>query len=354
MAVDRSLLAFGLALSFHTISGAACATREKPSAFDLLAKSLRCDCGFNVCALIQQRDPFGSGLQRVKVDRDRNGKIHKLVLGPLTMQGVESLDDGIRWQTILPDENLVLDQESPSRDQSGAEKRLRLARKNYRFDFLGETTIAGRRAFRIQACPLRPSLACRAYVLDAETLYPLKEESIQDGQAQLEFLTLDISFPKALNEDQFGLRPEVGMKVVKFERPQSIREPAEARRLLGFTPYMPKGDPLGFEPQEMQVSQNGDWQALVVRLTDGLARATLYEYMAGTRPVRAMDHSTTREIDGVRLMIVCPLSDSVRNALLDSLVPTSPSLLFHIAPPVDGTICPWESVRKNRAPIASR
>jgi hypothetical protein len=309
---------------------------RKPNAFELLSRSFKCDCGFNVCALIEQRDPFGAGLQRVKVDRDRDGKVHKLVLSPLSVQGIESLDDGVRWQTILPDQNLLLDQQSPSQDGEAAEFRLRLARKNYKFKFIGQTDIAGRRAIEVEARPLHRELSARTYAFDAETLYPLKEESWEDGHPQVEFVTLDICYPKNLNESEFALRQEMGMRVVKFERPQSVRAPSDAHRALGFCPFIPKGAPLGFESQEMQISQEGEWQSLVIRLSDGLARATLYEYSANSAPVRAMDHSSTREADGVILMIVCPLGESVRSTLLDSLVQTQgslpPTFLFCLAP----------------------
>lgn len=336
------------------VAEASSGSQRSRSAFDLLAQSMKRECDFNVCALIDQRDPMALGWQRVKVDRDEWGHCHMCVLQPLRMEGIESIDDGVRWQTVLPDDGIVLDYESPSRDASDDQLRLKLARKNYKFDIVGRSEVAGRNVIEVCAKPNRSQMAMRMYSLDAQTLYPLKVENIQDGNSDIEFVTIDVCYPKSMNRDEFRLRSNLGFKVYRFDRPKNVRAPSDARRILGFSPYLPKGCPLGFETQEMQINQDGSWQALVLRLTDGLARATVYEFISGRESVHAMEQSSSRQIDGVNLLVVSPLGEGVREALLDSLSPRNltRTLSFpSIAECAYGTSTGAASVRKYRVPV---
>src|ERR1700761_6967821 len=82
-------------------------------AYELFKSSSRTHHDFNVIALIDQRDPFPAGWQRVKVVRDADGTTFKSVLSPLNMEGIESIDDGNVWKTLLPDEKMVMWQPSP-------------------------------------------------------------------------------------------------------------------------------------------------------------------------------------------------------------------------------------------------
>ncbi len=310
---------------------------EGDSAFELLAQSLRRECTFNVSALIDQRDPFAAGWQRVKIERDKRGRVHKCVLQPLRMQGIESVDDGQRWLTVLPDQKMVLDQTSPSKDECDEALRLKLARSNYRFEVDGHSTVAGRQVVTIVARPVHAVLYTRRYSLDSQTLYPLKVEEVRNGSPSVEFVTLDVSYPASVNPEEFVFRQKIGMRTLKFDRPANVRSSADAERILGFTPLLPKGRPLGFEAQEMQVNQDGKWQALVIRLTDGLIRATVYEYADDHRPVSVMEQCSVRESDGIRLLVVCPLSESIRQTLLDSFTAARRSRDLSFSQPGSGS-----------------
>jgi hypothetical protein len=305
---------------------AACATatptqqRNPKNPFELYVKSVRDSQSHNVSALIDQHDPSESEIQTVKLLRDKRGRFHKTVVGPLRWEGVESVDDGNRWVTLFPDERTVQDQESPLRYPHDETERLKLAEKNYTFSYDGESSVAGRRSVRLVATPHWPTLETRRYFLDAETLYPLRVETVGDHSA-IEFTTIEIAFPQSIDPYAFRLPDTRGFRVFKYDHPHEITTLPSAEHELGFRPILPSRLNLGFRIQEKQVSVRSSWETLVLRLTDGLVRATVYEFSVDAKfDLDKINNRTDGQTATVKVMVVASMPEEARRQLLDSFV----------------------------------
>jgi|GEM_PF-1711886 len=293
--------------------------RNPKNPFDLYAKSVRESQAHNVSAIIDQRDPSVQGAQRIKLDRDRKGRFHKTVVLPFSMEGVESVDDGKKWMTVFPDEHEVQVLDSPLRDPHDEEDRLRLANKNYTFSYDRDSQIAGRKTVCLVATPKAMELATRRFFLDAETLYPLRLETYGAGPSVVEFSTVQIAFPASLPSGTFDLPSDYGMKIYQYARPKSFKYSSAAASALGFRPILPRNIELGFVIEEQQVSVRSTWSTLVLRLTDGLVRATVYEFSSEAQvdegPIQNRDDLRT---SNVHVMIVASMPEAARKRVLDS------------------------------------
>src|SRR5262249_24876624 len=86
---------------------------ESERARQLLLKTLERTYSNNVVALITQRSPENHGnFQRIQVQISKDGKMRQTVIYPLSMQGIETIDDGKNVATFFPDEKLVIVQAS--------------------------------------------------------------------------------------------------------------------------------------------------------------------------------------------------------------------------------------------------
>lgn len=276
----------------------------------------------NVVSVILQRDPNGDGgFQRVKVQRNKAGHTRHTVLQPLHLQGIESVDDGTRCLMYLPDNHLLVDQPSSQHDRADVEWRMRVASQNYKVSLAGNVKVAGRSAAVVVAKPKYRELDERRFYIDEVTGYPLRMETVDraQGSAML-FDTVYVRYPEELENDLFALKPLGRCTRVKYGEPTKFVSPSAVREVMGFSPIIPTSLPLGFRVQEMQKSQDPEWHALVMRLSDGLVRATLYQWRAGSGStnLKAFTSSSTREISGVRLLLVSEVGETEREKLLDS------------------------------------
>ena len=322
----RSILAAALFVAVTGVSFAGTShehqPKGKPNAFHIFEKSCQKYCKYNVVALIDQRDPLGKGWQRVKVVRDKHGDVSKWVISPMRFQGVKSMDDGKRWRTLLPDEKVVLDQPSPSEKSETVEQRLRLAHRNYRFLVTGEESVAERPCYRIEVKPVYRELPAWTLYLDSSTCYPLREDSENGGASQIEFVSRAVSYPKEVDSEQFSWLVPDDYKTLSYDRPLALTSSYEATQRLGFTPIKPGALPFGFVVQDMEINQAPSWQSLIFRLTDGMSRASVYEFSvaAGSRGMRSFQNSSGTTLGDVRILVVSQVSESCRKKLLASFV----------------------------------
>jgi hypothetical protein len=294
--------------------------RSRVDPYKLFLRSSQSSCPYNVVALIDQRDPLVDSWQRVKIVRDRHGVVFKSVLSPLKMQGVKSLDDGVRWRTLLPDEKSVMDQRSPLATIHGLQSRLSRAHRNYRFKLTGTHEIAERPCYVVSVQPIAPDLPTWTLYLDTSTCYPLRVDTKDSEGSRVEFTSRTIDYPKTLDPDLMTLDVPLGFKVVSFDIPENFSSPSSAKAELGFDPIIPNKLPYGFGVEDLQISRSSEWSSLIVRLTDGMARASVYEYVPGRRlkSVRPFENSSRSSVGEVRLMIVSDVSESCRQKLLSS------------------------------------
>jgi outer membrane lipoprotein-sorting protein len=290
---------------------------DSQQAAKMLMRSMQRTFPVNVVSVMVQRDPKSdNSYQRVKVERTKDGLQRCTILQPLRMQGVMSVDDGDRMKIYLPDRKIVLDQESPGKVNCEVDQRMKLVRKNYSFSMSDGGRIAGRDAVCVVATPRYDEMEIRRYSLDAATAYPLRLETYLNGkEITVVFDTKDIQFPATMDRNLFTISPLGSVRTITYSRPTKVVSPAQAKSLVGFTPLVPKGLPLGFEVQEVQFSNNSDSKAIVVRLSDGLARASVYQTKSDDK-LTSDEDSSVLEYKGVRLMLVSDLPKSTRDQLL--------------------------------------
>ena len=288
---------------------------------DLLERALGRSFGVNIVAIISQRDPRGEdSFQMVSVERDKAGRTHHTVLQPLRMQGVESVDDLLRFRMYLPDKGLLIDQDSPQRHPCDARWRTELACQNYELRLIDTGNIAGRRSTRIDAVPRFANIPARRYYVDAATGYPLRLEMMDvDGAWTTGFDTKEIRFPRAIETNRFRLDPVGEPKVVRYENPDNLTKAAAAKQ-IGFEPIVPASLPLGFRIQGIQTNDGKSWRSVAMRLTDGLVRATVYQWQSkpGSRDPHSIENSSVIDTGSLKIMLVTDLPASVRRKILDA------------------------------------
>jgi hypothetical protein len=130
-----------------------------------------------------------------------------------------------------------------------------------------------------------------------------------------------VSFPEEFSEDTFKLDAPIGVSVKKFTRkcvtPESA---AELTDELGFRPVVPENLPYGFEVQQLQSSVNSGVPALSVRITDGLAKATVFQWRhsgPGAPPPTGTAAANTGKLT---LLISGDMPEPVKQAILQSFV----------------------------------
>jgi outer membrane lipoprotein-sorting protein len=289
---------------------------------DLMVKSLRGQFEFNIVAIVSQQDSTGSCYDTLKVERSSDGKIRHTFLAPICMQGICSMDDGEHSFIYWPDEKRLVKQDSNPKSDDAA-RGVALALRNYSFKFDGQCHVAGRKTNCVIATPVATELEVRRYYLDAKTAYPLKLETIgPDGQTITKFETKDVQFPSSLDSRIFAFQTLGEVERVERRRPSDV-DPNRAAVIMGFRPIMPHGLPMGFQVQEVQEDVASDWHALIIRLSDGLVRATLYQWKsagANDACIKLFEKNSQVEHRGIRLVILADLPQELRERLLAAFI----------------------------------
>lgn len=294
------------------------------TAQEVLRKSMNRLFSVNIRAIITQRDPaLDGGYQRVKIERAKDGRVHCVILQPLSVQGVESMDDGTRYRVFLPDQKMVIDQDSTLKIPCDADDRVVLAQRNYSLKFSDSHTIAGRPTWCVLANPKHDGLDTRKYFIDQQTFYPLRMETVgQEGEVRVNFDTKDIQYLDELSESTFVKSPVGAVTTIRYDRPPTFLSKAKAKSLMGFVPIVPTDLPMGFKLQEMQLNKTSQWKSLVIRLTDGLVKATVYQWIPSedSGEVSSLEDSTTIDVRGLRLMLVSDIREPVRKQMLEAFI----------------------------------
>jgi hypothetical protein len=315
----RARLFAGVGLLLFAL-GAHAGEEENPAS--LLRKSMGRRFSVNILAVIRQRDPGGNGsYQRIKVSRSSDGRIRQTILQPLRMAGIDRVDDGDTIRVYLPDKKSLIIQDSVQASPKDVDERMRLAKRNYDFAWGESCTIAGRKSLCVVVKPRHGGMTARRYYLDEHNGYPLRLEVLSGPQSDhLVFDTLAVEYPKKLASAVFDLDPLPGTLTYRYSRPKTLKSD-NAEKLLGFQPILPGRLPLGFELQEMQINENKDWKSAAVRLTDGIVRATVYQWRPNGQPVESVEESSSLDVGGIRLLLVSDLPAAVRMRLLQAFVP---------------------------------
>lgn len=286
----------------------------------LLLRSLQHAYNVNVRAIVVQFCSESGTFQQIKVEQSKNGKSRYTIIAPLRDQGVESVDDGMKAVTYLPDNKLVLVQASTRNGYQDAKDRLALAEQNYKLSWENSPKIAGRKTVCVVATPKKGPLEERRFYIDSETAYLLRSETVgKDGNHSVKYDTRCVSYPDDMVEPGIQIN-ELGANTVRYERQMNISRAHSGVSQVGFEPLVPSQLPYGFTVNACQVTKSDHWQAVVVRVSDGLVRGAVYQWKPdsddgdqGSAPDRSslMAH-------GIRLLMVADIPKNARERILQA------------------------------------
>jgi hypothetical protein len=297
----------------------------KPSevsvAKDLLLRTMMRQPSHNVMAIVVQRTLDEPGtMQQIQVTISRDGKYRQTILQPLRWQGIESVDDGLTARTLIPDKKMIVEMASPRSTPCDAAQRVQLAGTNYKLTLGPTSEIAGRDAVCIVATPKSADMIERRYYVDPKTAYLLKVESVgQSGRPTTTLETKSVSYPREMPDDVFTFRQISGTIKVSHRIPQNVQDPKLASRRLGFDPFQPSKLPYGFIVQDTQVTDPDEMRRVAVRITDGLVKAQVYQWIIDKRQDDVkIEGATYTDVGNIRLMIVGDLPLRAKQKVLAS------------------------------------
>ncbi len=292
-------------------------------ALEVLTRSMQRVCLANVIAIMVQNGADAeTGPQRVKLERAKDGRVHHTVLAPLRLQGIESVDNGDFQFVYWPDQKTVIQQDSSLKVPCDAPERVNLAARNYVVTLETKGTVAGRKTVCVTAVPKHSQLTVRRYYIDVATYYPLKLETVDADGPKTVFEAKDVQYPRNMADATFKLATPRGTNVVRYSRPRDIRSLDEAKEIVGFSPIAPTVLPFGFELQDLQVKLEDSWKPVMLRLTDGLVRATVYQWRSDGKDlaIKSLTGKTMGEVNGIQILVVSDQGPEFRTKLLESFI----------------------------------
>jgi outer membrane lipoprotein-sorting protein len=297
---------------------------DSDRARQLILKTLQRNFFQNVIALISQRAPENhQSYQRIQVQISKDGKMRQTIIYPLSMQGVETIDDGRQSATFLPDERLMLIQESPRLLPNDTATRINLTTRNYSLSLDGTSRVAGQNASVVVAKPRHSGLETRRYYIDERTGFLLQLETIEKGGSpKLTFKALQVNYPAKMNPATFEIDVDGkdGRKIT-YKRRVDLFGGGKAIASIGFEPSLPQDLPFGFEVQDAQINDSGAYGSVAVRITDGLIKATVYQYaLSKSKKMKPMPGTTTGESAGIRFVVAADVPEYVRQKLLEAFI----------------------------------
>jgi len=351
MALDNAFRIGGLG-ALVALAATALAQRPPANPIDWLVRGLD-STPLVVTTLIQSLHGDGRhGVTQIKLQTDGRGRSRRTILQPLSKQGVVQTDDGNVWVTFFPDARQVMAQPSPSAWQLPAERRTVLVSRNYKVTY-GETgRIAGRVTVQVVARPNDRELPIRIFDLDQRTNVLLRSAVQSHGpeSVRVQLDTLAASFPTRVDGGFYERPSEPDWRQLKCDGPARVERPSD----LGFNPVVPERLPRGFVVMHVHRMTERDAKVVGVRLTDGLASATVYQWSSVNPPEKLPFRSSRAKVnaDGVAFRIVGDLPDEVEEDLLSAFLRNRRDLKTYSGTPwfeffVDSYINPQRLVLPN-------
>lgn len=353
-----AVLAVASIFALGSVSVNADQSRQTKRIKEMLVRGMDLVPGRNIVAIIDQPLMDGSSAkQKIKLEISKDGKIHKQILEPLSMQGIEIVDDGKQLSIYEPDERKISRQVSPRiRDMESKDSKFRieLIVKNYRLKMVPGPDRDDRDTVVITAIPRNPELETRRITLDKETAFPLKLESVsKSGSAKVTYEVSSVEFPKELSSDTFDFR---------FTNARVLNFPVVASTGGSHMhPILPEDLPMGFEVQGCDPVPSTRWKAMVVRVTDGFVRGQLYQWKPGESDppeLPTMGQYSKGESNGIVFLLIMDAPPSVREKLIGAFkeaaskdAPRFRSQTTEVlGPSKSGTPAPESVVQRNVGP----
>ncbi|HRI44531.1 MAG TPA: sigma-E factor regulatory protein RseB domain-containing protein [Fimbriimonadaceae bacterium] len=318
----RSTAARSTAVVLGLLFAAFGATQNREDIREVFFRSIQKSGTVNA-TLVQTKRLHDGGRSVVKysVTMDDKGRSRRTVLQPISMEGTIWIDDGMQWATIDSEEREIVIQPSPLKDRIDPKLRMKMIAANYELKSDGEDRIAGRKSLMIRAIPKERFLPERRYGIDLGNHMLLRIE-VADSSHRLDVVlnTIAADFPKRIDPGLFTW-PTNGYKVTRTDFPKAIRSIGSAMDTLGFSPRMPARLPYGFQVTQRHLVGGPEGQFLALRLSDGLAMMTVYQWDAARRyrdlPFKAPGDG---QVGNVCIKVVGDVPSSIRRRLAESFL----------------------------------
>ncbi len=226
--------------------------------------------------LVQTRSDRGQEIT-VNVQIVPRRGISAQVTRPLLFAGMMSFDDGTTWKNYDPELDLLRIEPSPVKFQMDIRLRQKLIEKNYTATVEREALIAGRKTHVVLLKPKIADVASRRIYIDAANSLILRYVINEtDGTSVTTINTLSVDLTSPIDLAKFMSLGSGTAKVEKSWGPIEVSTASAAARYVGFTPSLPKELACGLAQQAIHVVGTAQRSFVGVRLTDGMAVATVY------------------------------------------------------------------------------
>jgi hypothetical protein len=257
--------------------------------------------------VVQKMRHIANAEMEMKVEQDGEGKTRITIWQPSWMRGAISIDDGVHWMTYNAREKKIERQQSPRITQGNPAYQIALADENYKWKLEKTADIADRPTVCVIAVPNAKELETRRYYLDERSSVMLRQEVVaSDNTKVLLFDTRAIAYLSPATRLSIDADADKGYRVVNVEAPERISPPSSARKRVSFIPVIPDRLPYGFVVKDVELVGRRGKQFLALRISDGLAIATIYQWNAKITPWRTPRgyKSGYKESKGVRFQLM--------------------------------------------------
>lgn len=279
----------------------------------------------NVDYLHIEARSFGGGgaMAKVKVQTLVGQGVMVTILEPINSANIVTVDDARVSKTFFPDREQMLIQPSPFLLQPDFDLRWKLINKNYTIK-LGEwTRVANQRVREFILVPEDGEVPVRRMFIDQRHWVTLKYVvDREDEEETIVFDTKYVDFGRSAAEAGFGLPPGAeDAEKIYAKGPTKINDPSDSKAGAGFSARLPADLPYGFAISGSYLFGGGGKDPYVsVKLTDGMATLTVYQWRRGRSKTPADARMVTYDRYGVGYGIGVVPGDYMPEGVLERLV----------------------------------
>ncbi len=271
----KAVIALALALSATAHAGAWPSQSEEDKALAELGRLYADPFGANVVTIQKRRSPVNRSTFIAHVESSKGLGAKITILEPVSLQGMQYIDDGTTLKSYMPDLNTIYLQASPQLLRMSGDQRLDSIEKNYRLRLLDPVVVAGRRAVVVELRPKNAKMPVRRLAIDSREAFLLRSEVIDSSVAKW-VDTIKVTF-LSNRPPPFSFH-EPRDVVVRNSFVKIIKDGKFAMALIGFEPRLPKKLPFGLRVVAQQVSGSEDNPVYSVVLSDGIATVTVSQW----------------------------------------------------------------------------